>query len=190
MSSIVFRSGLAALTASLLLSAVVVATAKAQSGPSTPAPGLVSFIETQKGGEHNVGDLIGASVVTPAGEIIGDVNYLLVEDDRIKTAVIGIGGMLGMGEKNVAVAFADLKPAATNPNEKRRFTLSTTSEAIARAPAFQWSEKPLAVRVEDSVKSAAQKVKETAKDLGDKASEAMKGSTNKDGTSTEPKKQP
>ncbi len=190
MSSIMFRSGLAALAASALLSAVVVAPAKAQTQPSNPLPGQVSFIETQKGGEHNIGDLIGASVVTPAGDIVGDVNYLLVEDDRIKTVVIGIGGMLGMGEKNVAVAFADLKPATTNPNEKRRFTLSTTADAVARAPAFQWLEKPLAVRVEDSVKSAAQKVKETAKDLGGKASEAMKGSDTKGGTSTEPKKQP
>lgn len=190
MSSIMFRSGLAAAGASLLLSAVVVATARAQTPPPAAAPGQVSFIETQKGGEHNVGDLVGASVVTPAGDIVGDVNYLLVEDDRIRTAVIGIGGMLGMGEKNVAVAFADLKPVATNPGEKRRLTLATTAEAIARAPAFQWVEKPLAVRFEDSVKSAAQKVKETAKDLGEKASDAMKGRDSKGGTSTEAKKQP
>lgn len=190
MSSIMFRSGLAALASSALLFAVVVATAKAQTQPSNPPAGLVSFIETQKGGEHNVGDLVGASVVTPAGEIVGDVNYLLVEEDRIKTVVIGIGGMLGMGERNVAVAFADLKPTASNPGEKRRFTLATTAEALSRAPAFQWAEKPLAVRLEDSVKSAAQKVKETAKDLSEKASEAMKGSDTKGGTSTEPKKQP
>lgn len=188
MSSIAFRSGLAALAASALLSAALVATATAQ------APSQVTFLATQGPTEINVVDLVGAVVVSPSGAPLGDVNYLLVEDSRIKTVVIGIGGMLGMGEKNVAVAYADLKPAPAPSGEKRRFTLAATSDDLARAPAFQWREKPLAVRVEESVKSAAEKVKETAKDLGEKASEAMKGSDTpgsaSSGTSTEPKKQP
>lgn len=173
MLSIRFRSGLAALAVFVLLSAVVVVTANAQ----TSSP--IAFIASQPAAEHNVGDMIGAIVVSPTGERVGDVNYLLVEDGRLMTAVIGIGGMLGMGEKNVAVPFADLKPADTPPGEKRRFTLAATGDDLARAPAFHWVEKPIAVRIEDGVKSAAQKVKETAKTLGDKASEAMKGSGEK-----------
>lgn len=184
MSSITFRCGLAALAASALLSVALVATAGAQ------APGQAAFIATQSPTEVNAGDLIGAAVVDPSGAPLGDVNYLLVEDGRLKTVVIGIGGMLGVGEKNVAVAYADLKSAASAPGEKRRFTLAATAADLARAPAFQWRDKPLAVRVEDSVKSAAQKVRETAKDLGEKASEAMKGSDTTGGTTTLPKKQP
>lgn len=190
MSSITFRSGLAAFVAFALLSVAVIATAGAQSPASKPFGTPASFIETQKGGEHNVGDIIGAAIVTPAGAVIGDVNYLLVEDDRIKTVVIGIGGMLGVGEKNVAVAFADLKPASTDPGERRRFTLATSVEPVSRAPAFQWLEKPFAIRVDDGVKSAARKVRDTAKDLGERASEAMKGGDNKGNGPAEPKKQP
>lgn len=140
------------------------------------SPGSVAFVASQKSSEHNLGDLIGAAIATPGGEAVGDINYVLAEDGKVSTVVIGIGGMLGMGEKNIAVAFADLKPESTPQGEKRRFSIAATKDEIARAPEFRWLEKPMAVRIEEGLKSAAQKVKETARDLGEKAKESMKGS--------------
>jgi len=56
--------------------------------------------------------IIGKSVYSssdPQSDNIGDVNDLIVaEDGSVTHAVIGVGGFLGIGEKNVAVPFDEL----------------------------------------------------------------------------------
>lgn len=50
-------------------------------------------------------DFIGKRVYTRAGEDIGEVNDIILSTDgKINAAILGVGGFLGIGEKNVAVA--------------------------------------------------------------------------------------
>ena len=48
--------------------------------------------------------------------------------------IIGVGGFLGVGEKNVAVAFPSLKLA--EKDGKRYLVLNTTKEALKSPPAI------------------------------------------------------
>ena len=68
--------------------------------------------------------LIGTTVVSQDNETIGDVNDVLFDrGGQVMAAVIGVGGFLGIGEKDVAVPFQQLEfvantadaPASTTP---------------------------------------------------------------------------
>jgi sporulation protein YlmC with PRC-barrel domain len=54
--------------------------------------------------------LIGTKVVSANNESIGDINDVIVDrQGQAVAAVVGVGGFLGIGEKDVAVPFASLE---------------------------------------------------------------------------------
>jgi sporulation protein YlmC with PRC-barrel domain len=64
----------------------------------------------QQEGQVMASDLIGQNVVGPNGESIGEINDIIVDQSgRTVGAIIGVGGFLGIGEKDVAVAFDSLE---------------------------------------------------------------------------------
>lgn len=61
--------------------------------------------------------LIGANVKNEANETVGEIEEVFVgPDGAIKTIVVSVGGFLGMGTKNVAVKWSDLKIARDGRN--------------------------------------------------------------------------
>jgi len=55
-------------------------------------------------------DLIGTRVVGANNESIGDINDVIMDrNGQIMAAVVGVGGFLGIGEKDVAVPFKSLE---------------------------------------------------------------------------------
>lgn len=82
-----------------------------------------------------MGKPVYSSTATDA-EQIGDINNLVIgPDGRIAAVIIGVGGFLGIGEKNVAVDYTELQwtQAADNTD---RFVLATSKEALEAAPEF------------------------------------------------------
>jgi hypothetical protein len=68
--------------------------------------------------------LIGLNVYNNDNEKIGDIKQLMVnKSGQIDTVVIGVGGFLGMGERDVAVKFSELKWS----NEPVRSTSTSSS---------------------------------------------------------------
>ncbi len=71
---------------------------------------------------------------TPNSDNIGDVNDLIIGDDgSITDAVVGVGGFLGIGEKNVAVPFDELK--VVESDGEIRLIYAATREQLEAAPA-------------------------------------------------------
>ena len=86
-----------------------------------------------------IGKQVYSSTASDA-EHIGDVNNLVIDDDgSVGAVIIGVGGFLGIGEKNVAVKFSELEWVVAEDNSER-FVLPTTKEALEAAPAFEWTE--------------------------------------------------
>ncbi|WP_439601097.1 PRC-barrel domain-containing protein [Devosia sp.] len=86
-----------------------------------------------------IGKQVYSSTATDA-EHIGDVNNLVVgERGEVAAVVIGVGGFLGIGEKNVAVNYAELQWVTAEDGSKR-FVLNTTKEALETAPNFETTE--------------------------------------------------
>ena len=75
----------------------------------------------------------------PQGEKIGDINNLLVaQNGSIAAVVIGVGGFLGIGEKNVAVPFDSLS-WSVDANDNAIAHLAATKDQLKAAPSFDLS---------------------------------------------------
>lgn len=87
--------------------------------------------------------LLGQPVYSSTGddaEEIGSVNDLVfTENGEISAVVIGVGGFLGIGEKNVAVDFTELEFTIATDNTER-WVLPTTADALNAAPEFTWED--------------------------------------------------
>lgn len=61
-------------------------------------------------GKTEAGKLIGQSVETPAGERIGEVEAVNIgSDGKVANVIVGVGGFLGVGERDVALGWKDLQ---------------------------------------------------------------------------------
>jgi sporulation protein YlmC with PRC-barrel domain len=70
------------------------------------ASGDATYLTEQAENHISVNDFMGQPIYTADNQSIGDINDLLVQDDGgIVAAVVGVGGFLGIGEKNVAIPF-------------------------------------------------------------------------------------
>jgi sporulation protein YlmC with PRC-barrel domain len=118
--------------------------------PTTPSPSVTvpapsstenssgTFTSAQAADEWRSSKLVGLTVYNKANEKIGDVNDLILgPDGKISSAVIGVGGFLGMGEKLVAVAFSDMQ-LNRDANGTMRITVNSTKEALENAPDFKY----------------------------------------------------
>lgn len=111
--------------------------------PASSAPTLTLELGyTQMAQHHLASRLIGAPVFETSAadaEQIGDVNDLVLDDmGDIFAVVIGVGGFLGLGEKNVAVSFEELDWVSVDG--KPRLVFAATREALEAAPTFEWNE--------------------------------------------------
>jgi hypothetical protein len=97
----------------------------------------VQFLNDQKSSDWLATELIGASLVNANNETIGDVNDLVTDQvGKIIGVLLGAGGFLGIGEKDVAVRFEDLKIARDEDNDINIMT-NLTKEQLASAPDFR-----------------------------------------------------
>ncbi len=120
-------------------------TAKAQS-PAAPAPTApavmpdhmtprAGFVATQTADQWLASQLIGMDVYGAADENLGDVNDVLFDRrGNVVAAVIGVGGFLGMGEKQVAVPMAMVEVVRSNNADK--LVLRKTRDELKAAPEF------------------------------------------------------
>jgi sporulation protein YlmC with PRC-barrel domain len=90
-------------------------------------------------GDWPASEIIGTQVRNTAGEEIGDVNeIILANDGQVRAVVIGVGGFLGMGERDVAIAFDSLKITRDSDNDEV-ITVNATKESLKSAP--QWERR-------------------------------------------------
>lgn len=77
--------------------------------------------------------LKGAKVTSPAEDSIGDIKDLILDDQgQVKAVVIGVGGFLGIGEKQIAVDWSDL----TITEDGKTITSTLTKEDADAAPEY------------------------------------------------------
>ena len=95
------------------------------------------FVNTQMSGQWLASDIMGMNVVGSKDEKIGSVSDLLVNPEgNILAAVVGVGGFLGIGQKNVAITFDTLQIAADKDGDPQA-KLTLTKEELENAPEFK-----------------------------------------------------
>jgi len=98
-------------------------------------------------------EIKGVDVYSDRNEKIGSVDDVLVDQHgNVKAVVIGVGGFLGVGQRNVAIPFNELhwqvnttrpangQPVAQNTDHPTRATLpGVTKEQLQQAPEFKYA---------------------------------------------------
>lgn len=76
----------------------------------------------------------GSAVSNPQGEQVGDIQDVVVDVRKgdVAFAVVGVGGFLGVGEKNVAVPWDRLQPGP----QPQSFVLDADRQTLERAPSL------------------------------------------------------
>jgi sporulation protein YlmC with PRC-barrel domain len=103
--------------------------------------GTSNWITQEQAGHWRASKLEGVDVYNQANEKIGDIDELIVDSTgKIQAVVVGVGGFLGMGERNVAIPFDQIKFV----NEPRAVATATspTAPATPTAPGTTRSGAP------------------------------------------------
>ena len=95
------------------------------------------FLSKQASDDVLATNLIGQSVYNAQDENIGDINDLVSDrGGKIVAVLIGSGGFLGLGEKDVAVRFEDLK-LARDESDNVKIIADLNKETLAAAPDYE-----------------------------------------------------
>jgi putative membrane protein len=83
------------------------------------APSKINYVTRQAPTDWSAQALIGRNVKNPNGDTLGDINNVILNEKGDVVAVtIGVGGFLGIGEKDVGVPFDALQFSATQVGDR------------------------------------------------------------------------
>jgi len=120
------------------------------------AEGDIFFIY-EEDNQYRSTELVGHGVTNAQDESLGDINDLIVSGDgQLEGVIVGVGGFLGIGEKNVGVRFDALNISEDPESGDMTLVLDTTRDELEAAPAFVTKEE----------QQAAEQRQEDMQDLG------------------------
>jgi sporulation protein YlmC with PRC-barrel domain len=135
-----------------LLSSVVIVTAFAQSAPPAPAPSspqapmatpapapkpteTTAMAPASKSGQWRASKLVGLNVYNDQNEKLGDISEILMDKSgKVEGVIIGVGGFLGMGQRDIKVELSKLK-FVDEPVKAAATTTTQTTGANPSRPA-------------------------------------------------------
>jgi len=120
-----------------------------------PAQTTTTTKDVTVSGQWRASKLIGLNVYNDQNESLGEINEILLEPSgKIAGVVIGVGGFLGIGQRDVLVSMEKLKfvnepvgrtvtttrdtAPATTPAGERTTTKTTTTDRPARSTNEKW----------------------------------------------------
>jgi sporulation protein YlmC with PRC-barrel domain len=122
------KRSLAVLTAGALL---------AGSAAFAVSAAMADVMTTVPGSSLTVTNWYKQDVYDQSNTKIGQIMDVLVgQDGQVSALIVGVGGFLGAGEKDVAVSFNTVK--ATKKDNKIYLTMNTTKDALKAAPGFKY----------------------------------------------------
>jgi sporulation protein YlmC with PRC-barrel domain len=131
---------MAKLASTLVLFALATTAANAQAPQSAPRQAVLAaqILATMPANSVTITHWYKQNIYDPEDNKIGEIMDVLVDREGKATAlIIGVGGFLGMGEKDVAVPF-DAVHATTKDNNKWYLVMNSTKDALKSAKGFKY----------------------------------------------------
>jgi hypothetical protein len=118
-----------------VMMAVAAGNVAAQVAGSTTIGVPATEITTLTKGWSAKNQILGKLVYNEQDEQVGQVDDIIVAPDKaISYAILGVGGFLGLGERNVVIPFTQLKA------DDGKFMLrGATKDALKALPAFDYA---------------------------------------------------
>ena len=87
-------------------------------------------------GRHETKDIIGTRIKNAEGKDLGEIDQLLIDrNGKVTHAVIGVGGLAGVGEKKVVVPWSALKFAPVAEGKKNAIVINEAT--LSSAPRYE-----------------------------------------------------
>jgi sporulation protein YlmC with PRC-barrel domain len=139
-----------AYTSILVALLATAATAQAQA-PQRQATGPAARISTSiPASSMTVTHWYKQNVYDPADNKIGEIMDVLVDrEGRVTALIVGVGGFLGMGEKDVAVPFNAVQ-VTSKDNNKWYLVMNSTKDALKAAKGFKYDRDAMTWMAEDA----------------------------------------
>lgn len=134
---------------SAAVGALAVGAAHAQTATTTPAPSAPAvastapatsgqFVNAQKSDQMLSSKFIGTDVIGSNDEKIGDVSDVLFDKGgKVHAYIVGVGGFLGIGAKDVALAPSSFQLVKGENNSADKLRLSMTKDQLQQAAKFE-----------------------------------------------------
>jgi hypothetical protein len=127
-----------ALTSALAQSTTAPSTAPSTAVQATAPAGHANFVTRQAPDQWLASKFRGTDVVGANEEKIGDVSDILfTKDGKILAYVVGVGGFLGIGSKDVAIDPASFQLVPGKDASDYKLRLSMTKDELKAAAAFE-----------------------------------------------------
>jgi sporulation protein YlmC with PRC-barrel domain len=109
-----------------------------QSAESKPAAGKADIVMSQKPDQWLASSFKGTDVVGDDGKKIGEVSDILFDKTgKIEAYVVSMGGFLGMGAKEVAIAPSSFTVEPGSHGESDKLKLSMNQNELKQAQSFE-----------------------------------------------------
>lgn len=94
------------------------------------------YLDSAPANGMQASNLIGADVKNSGNEEVGSISDLIIDQDgQVVGVVVGVGGFLGMGEKDVAIGWDDVRKSGTADEQELR--IDVTREELEAASEFK-----------------------------------------------------
>jgi sporulation protein YlmC with PRC-barrel domain len=105
---------------------------------STSTAGSAKFVTKQTSDQWLASKFKGTDVIGTDDKKIGDVSDILFDKDKkILAYIVGVGGFLGIGSKDVAIEPASFQTVPGKDQHDFKLRLSMTKDELKNAPAFE-----------------------------------------------------
>jgi sporulation protein YlmC with PRC-barrel domain len=116
----------------------------APGAPAATAPSGDMKFYSRQATDMRASNLIGANVTNMANETVGEINDLVLDKDgKVVAVVVGVGGFLGIGEREVALDYKSLNikydPNAMTNAGATTIQVNATKDSLKNAPAWTWN---------------------------------------------------
>ncbi|MFN2359639.1 MAG: PRC-barrel domain-containing protein [Marinobacter sp.] len=98
-----------------------------------------SYLESVPAGGIQASELISAEIKTNDDEDVGSVTDLIIDKDgQVAAVVVGVGGFLGMAEKDVAIGWDDLTMSRDSAeSDDLELRVNMTRDDLNAAPSYE-----------------------------------------------------
>jgi len=102
---------------------------------ATPSPQTLNSIPTNS---TTVTNYYKQNIYDSSNNKVGEVSDVLVDrDGKVTALIVGVGGVMGAGAKDVAVPFESVK-LTNQENNKFRLVMNATADSLKNAPGYKY----------------------------------------------------